>query len=414
MNSEKKIMETAPPLGFHVEFMRASDSEDDPVPGLQIFAFDRAGSMLESSDFRKSEGSFLGHSVSWKLAGRQSYLAEFDTNKIPTSCNLLLVLVRVSSSLSVSDLASAMSYTLAVTGDSSVQVGGLDLAFQSSQADWFITGAIMFDRNSVHRILFKDISSFPGTRGNVLGQVRDLAQDIGREVPPPGINLPNWYVLWDQSRPISPSSDTVADRTAILTSHKIPYLDDPVVRGDSTTSPRNMICSPHHRISTTSESPRALTFAPPSPYRPTSPTYCLKCQSLKTRVTELESILSQLDSCSTGPDQLVEENNSLKDRISELEVQLRAADILIEKLKQVRASTDQFGFDFSSQGSLDIPDYSHMEVSHQFAANLKLQEELLISVKEQVMRINNQVNLGRRLRGIPLPGDINQIHMSQN
>jgi len=123
-------------------------------------------------------------------------------------------------------------------------------------------------------------------------------------------------------------------------------------------------------------------------------------------------MLSQLDSCSTGSDKLVEENISLKDRISELEVQLRAADILIEKLKQVRASTDQFGFDFSSQGSLDIPDYSHMEVSHQFAAHLKLQEELLVSVKEQVMRINNQVNLGRRLRGIPLSGDINQIHMS--
>ena len=403
-------METAPPLLFHVEFIRTGDSEEDPVPGLQLFAFDEALSILDSSDFRNTEGEFLGHSVSWNLRGPESYTARIDTQRIPSNCTMILLVTRVSSALCVKDLASSMGYTLEVVGDSSVQVCGLDLTFDSGETDWFVAGALVFDRRIPSRILFKDISSFPDSRGNVINQIRDLARTLGREVPPPEITLPNWYVLWDELRPISPPTDTSTDRTAFLVSHKIPYLDEPIVSGDPTTSPRNMV--PIHRPhSAINESVPVVTFAPPSPTREHVTSPCAHCLSMKNRIVQLESALYHMNENTNGPDSLVEENKLLKDKVAELEVQLKAADILITKLKQVRTSTEQFGFDFTPT-DVNIPDFSHMKVPERFTANLKLQEDLLVSLKEQVMRINSQVHLGRRLRGIPLPGDTNAIHMS--
>jgi len=214
-------------------------------------------------------------------------------------------------------------------------------------------------------------------------------------------------VVWDELRPTSPPMNTSADRTAILIPHKIPYLDEEVVKGDPTTSPRNMMPV---NVSSKSfnDSVPVVTFAPPSPAPKSPPASCSNCRHLKNRIGELESNLYQFSAYSNGTDEI----NMLRDRVADLDVQLRTAEIMIEKLKQVRTSTEQFGFDFSSTDVVSIPDLGHMEVPQQFTANLKLQEDLLVSLKEQVMRINSQVHLGRRLRGIPLPGESKAIHMA--
>ena len=390
----EKIMEGGPLLTFHVRFMNVGGPGEIPPPGIQIFALDSGSSILDSSDYRKADGSLFGNGVSWKQAEHESYIAEIDPKQLPSHCQVILILARVSGSLSLRDLATSMSYTLKASCDSSVRVEGSDLTFKEGDSDWFIVGAVVMDRSPQPRILMKDISSFPETRGNVIGQLRDMVQSALREVPPSGISLPNWYVVWDPSRRTpTPMNDLSVDRTAILTSRRVPYLDEP----NSCTSPRSNM---HQSGVELNESCPVMTFAPSSPNRT-----CGKCRSLLMHITQLEKALGH----SLGSEKLVAENNALRDRISDLEIQLQVAENLVDKLKQVQQSTDFLGFASVSQSKL--PDLSHLDAPEQFSANLKLQEDLLVSVKEQVMRIGNQLSLGQRLRGIPIPGDKNQIHL---
>ncbi len=387
----EKIMEGSPLLTFHVQFMNVGVSGETPPPGIQLFAFDSSTSILESSDFRKSNGTFFGNGLSWNKVEYDSYTAEIDTKQLPSHCQIIVLLARVSSSLSMRDLAHSMSYSLSVSDDLSVRVNRVDLTFTEGNSDWFIVGAVVFNRSSSFRVLMKDISSFPETRGNVIGQLRDLVQSTLREAPPCGISLPNWYLVWDSSRKNDcPMNESSVDRTAILTSRKIPYLDDP----NPSTSPRSIMHA-HQSGGVLDES------------CPTSPNKnCARCRTLMTRISQLEIALGHTDVSQN----LVAENNALRDRIAELEIQLQVTENLVEKLKQVHQTTEHLGFAPVAQSG--VPDFSHLGTSQQFSANLKLQEDLLVSVKEQVMRIGNQLSLGQRLRGIPLPSEINQIHMS--
>ena len=400
-------MESAPGVAFHVQFAKTGDFEDDPCPGLQVFALNESCAVVDSSDYRCSSGAFLGGSVSWKLSSRDSYVAEINVAQVPDSCAMMLFVVRVSSSLFVRDLADSMSYSVSAAVDSAVQVSGMDLTFSGGDVDWFIVSAIVFEKSVSPRVLLKDISSFPQTRGNVINQIKESAHSVLREVPPPTISLSNWYTLWTDSK-----KEESADTTAILMSKNVPYMDDPIVEGDGTTSPRNLLTSElvdHHAP--------VVTFAPPSPTHksPVAPGVpCQKCHVLSDRVLELERTLMYSD-----PDhRLSKENDILREQIKDLQIRLTVAETLVDKLKQVQHSSESFGYDISNSFNVNDAenqkqfDYSHLPVAEQVSCHLKVQEDLLVSVKEQVMKINNQLTLGRRLRGIKIPGEKGQIHQT--
>jgi len=250
-------MEKGPTVNFVIKFRKLGSEDNDEYPGIQLFAFNESAYVTSFSDFRKHSGSIFGGAIVWEPVEDGKFIIKISVDSLPAECKMIPILIRVSTAYAIPQFAGSMTYTFSASGmDSSVHVDSVDLTVQGSNVDWFVSGVLSIDRDPTDgiptRVLFRDISSFPENRGDVVNQLKDLVHTLLSEISL--TNFPTntedgWYVF-----------DTI--RAAEIVTSPAP-VESPMnttafLLKDTPKSPYSVIESPYVKLMM----PTAATAAP--------------------------------------------------------------------------------------------------------------------------------------------------------
>ena len=103
---------------------------------------------------------------------------------------------------------------------------------------------------------------------------------------------------------------------------------------------------------------------------------------------------------------LIKEKNQLEENCHLLNQKLRVSEKIIDTYKSATAgAASDDVFDLGVPATEEVPDFvlhpnRTMNVHDSMASQLRFQEDIVVSLKDQIMRLGNQLKLGRQFRGI--------------
>ena len=340
------------------------------TPSIQLFVFTDSGEVLGFSDYTKSTGSILTGAISWDMLSARLYQFEIHLDLIPTKGEVFPILIRVPKSGNLFSVAESAQYTVFYKEKPSEPIFETDpvsLAEDDGELDWFVLGALLVNRDALKKIssiLFRDVSSFPGTKGDIAGQLRDLVESL-LEDQDEGLAVGDgWYPL------------AVPAALRDLANVKIPQM------------------KALNREEVPTFAPATPTFSPPPD--------CHNCAILQAQLKARKELTSPRSSREDNQEIL-----TLRKKVSELEDKSQKQEILLEKLRKERQEvlvTQLVGGSHDQEESLadnaDDEDASCSKDPASFASQMQEQELLIMSIKEQLLKLSSQIRNGQRIRAI--------------
>lgn len=320
-------------------------------PCPQLFAFSEAGDILGFSDHRKLKGSIFSNAVSWDTLSPTKFQFEIRLNQLPSEAAFFPILLRVAKAGEGNNLFSSaqlVQYSLTYKDSAAVsnpifKTEAVSLAEDEGQLDWFVLG-LLAKNNITSSILFRDVSSFPASKGDVESQLRDLIEgsvdDLNEGL---GTKSEGWYpVPWEQNK------------------EQVP------------------------------------TFAPVTPSFSSMAPGCHNCSILEA---QLNAARKQM-----RPTHDDEELTKLRQKVSELKDKTLKQDILLEKLRKERREVllnqlvgqdlDRSNSSGGSHQQDDELDESQARLEpRNLSVEMEQQETLIMSIKEQLLKLSSQIRL---------------------
>jgi len=342
-------------------------------PAIQLFIFTEAGEVIGSSDYKKPKGSMLSDAVVWDMLAPTKFQFEIRLDLVPAAGMFFPILVRVRKSGNLFTVAQAVQYSLHMKDSPSKPIFTTDpvsLAEDDGELDWFVLGVVVVDRNAVKKvasILFRDVSSFPATKGDVASQLKELVGSVLDDLSEGQIEGEGWY-----SVPVPPE----------LTDLSSPTASEPSASSSSSSA--------------SSEEGMIATFGPGTPtFSP--PPDCANCAIL---LAELKSKRSEDIAKSEG----IEEVAKLREKLAELEQRSLKQEIMIEKLRSERKQvlvTQLVGEENLTDPNTDELDQPSATSHNKNVIDAVADQEILImSIKEQLLKLSSQIRNGQRIRAI--------------
>lgn len=141
-----------------------------PKPTLQVLAMDRKGAILASSNNRQMFGSILNGAVTWN-----GLAIEFRADLCPADAHFFPVVIHAPIGRSIAEAVGLVEFSLT---DPVYRGDPVDVS-QGGELDWFVVAVA--EQISNRRLRFKNVSSFPTARGDVVNQLRELILWMQRE-----------------------------------------------------------------------------------------------------------------------------------------------------------------------------------------------------------------------------------------
>ena len=141
-------------------------------PTLQVFAMDKTGTVLASSNNRQLLGSALSGSITWSGSS-----IEFRSELLPRDASLFPIILHAPIGRSIAQSVGLVEFSLTSDGSDNFAYKSepVDLT-QGDDLDWFVV--TVGERVSEGSLRFKNICSFPHARGDVVAQLKDLVSWI--------------------------------------------------------------------------------------------------------------------------------------------------------------------------------------------------------------------------------------------
>lgn len=368
-------------------------SNTTTLPGLQIYALTSSAQTVAYSDHMSPESSILGGSIRLSAQGSTVRSSYFRVNFVPSEVTYMPVLFRAPREMPIRDFAESMKCQIGFDDETDTNVfesESLHLNGEGSEVDWFVVGIIRFIRDLSDRLVevqFKDVSSFPSRTGDIEPQLQELIEVFETDQP----DEEGWKVLRSFEGEISPK--TIASR-------------------NSGASPRATLSR-----SLGGMGDGAVTFAPVSPAL--SNGMCRGCelkdleiQALKFQLVQKESELKMQPGTSSANTlassgiggsvkHLSEELSKLRDREADFLTTIEKQKILIEQLRMARQSSlvEKLVTDSYMMFTDDIKG-PELRKDTDVAVQLVQQEELIVAIKEQLLKLSSQVKNGLRIRAL--------------
>jgi hypothetical protein len=354
-------------FSFNVEIQARASSTP---PGLQVYAFSNSLNLVGYSDYRKSSDAFLGECI--KIERGQISIA-FDS--ITSDVVYLPIIIRVPAEESIFNTSTHCEYKCQV-GIECFKSEKLTLE-DGSDVDWMVLGVLCLRRKegslTLSRIDWKDVSSFPERPGDFIHQLKDLIDSLQSEP----ITSESWSTLWVANSETE-SSDISSPRTV------------------ASNSPKNT---------------GTITFAPGSPTG-----HCRECSlkdieilalkhSMEQKAEEVRK-LSQVKS-SFSPrsvDRVADLSNEIermREREKEMLLAFETQKILIDRLRHEKKISlcDNLVGEAIPMTSDDLV-RTGLKTDLDVAVQLVQQEELIVAIKDQMLKLMNQIKNRYRLREI--------------
>lgn len=371
-------------------------SNTTTLPGLQIYALTSSAQTVAYSDYRSPDSSILGGSIRLSAQGSTVRNSYFRVNFVPSEVTYIPVLLRAPRETPIRDLAESMKCQIGFDDETDTNVfksESLHLNGEGSEVDWFVVGIIRFVRDLSDQLVevqFKDVSSFPSRTGEIEPQLQELIEVFETDQS----DEEGWKVLRSFEAEISPK--TIASR-------------------NSGVSPRATL-----RRSLGGMGDGAVTFAPVSPALSNrTEAVCRGCelkdleiQALKFQLVQKESELKMQPASSSADTlassgiggsvkHLAEELSKLRDREADLLTTIEKQKILIEQLRMARQNSlvEKLVADSDMMFTDHIKE-PELRKDTDVAVQLVQQEELIVAIKEQLLKLSSQVKNGLRIRAL--------------
>jgi hypothetical protein len=130
---------------------------------------------------------------------------------------------------------------------------------------------------------------------------------------------------------------------------------------------------------------------------------------MKARIVELESTLltrEKKDNLDETIFDLMKENQTLRESRDSLDHRLRIAERVAGKYKSLIDDESELRA-FTADCDNEVPELIYrpnhtLNATDSMNSQLRYQEDIVVSVKDQIMRLGNQLKLGRQLRGLSI------------
>jgi hypothetical protein len=345
-------------LSVRVDFKQATGQHKGGV-GIQIYSFGNNGAYVEKSDHLRSEGKSIDGSVSWLSLAPGSFLVNVDLPKLSSEVNVIPLICRVPMRGRMHQCVDSVTYSLyfeSAPDEKLFMNKNVPLIdYDGMSMDWFVLGVICRSRES--DFLYKDISAFPSSPGDIIPQLKELVNSILIEI---NSGETSDHILFNLPRTRPPNPPLVTPRNANPPMSPL-LLDSPV------------------EVSLE----------------------CRNCESLKQKIIQIETDHVMVSSSRRrggeldrdSVELLIRENERLRGVLDQMEDKIGIYEKLIEKYKNEKS----IQVIQSPRVSTPRMNQTGREESTTIEKEIEKQNEIILNLKENLINLNNSIKINKKI-----------------